>query len=167
LLWVGLIGVDQGELWWLHFRRLDKVTASTESFGGAGIATTPPVADGFLQEVVRVRGSEGVEAVRARVRAEIVAGQRQAALHVGFCPPLEGAPVVEASVASATAPGADASGSGGVEVRVVQAFCHGVRLEVRLTEAAMGDFAVMVLVSAKPRAAANGALPCGEPAGRG
>jgi hypothetical protein len=175
VLWVGLMAADQGELWWLLRRGGATAISSGKVRRGAGTATT---GRGFLQEVVRMREGDGVEMVRARLRAEFAAGQRQAVLHVGFCPPLDGAPIVEAAVASsepAVAPGADASGwVGEAEVRVVQAFCHGARLEVRLAEPAKGECAVMVAVSAKPsatadlrQAAAVGTLPCGGPAGRG
>jgi hypothetical protein len=96
VMWVALIAVDQAELWWLLRRnRKVKRIGMAQSIGGAGTATT---GRGFLQEVVRERRADGVEVVRARVRAEFVAGQRQAVLHVGFCPPLEGVPVVTAEV---------------------------------------------------------------------
>jgi hypothetical protein len=104
--------------------------------------------------VVGVRGADGVEVVRGTLRAGFVAGQRQAVLHVGFCPPLEGLPVVEAFIEPTIAKPSVAANlrqAAGMEVRVVQAFCHGARLEVRLGEAATEEFAVVVGVSARPQ----------------
>ena len=97
-----------------------------------------------LQQVVRVREADGGEAIRGWLLAEFVAGQRNATLHVGFCPPLERLPVVEAEMGD----GPDA------EVKVAQAFAHGARLEVRLASAAEEDCAVVVEMIAKPQAVA-------------
>ncbi len=100
-----------------------------------------------LQQLVRVREADGGEAIRGTLLAEFVAGQRNSTLHVGFCPPLEGLPTVEAE----TGDGPDA------EVKVSQAFAHGARLEVRLSEPAMGECSVVVEVVAMPQA--DGVLP--------
>jgi hypothetical protein len=105
-----------------------------------------------VQRLVRVREAGRTEIVRGTLRAEFAKGQRHVVLHVGFCPPLEGAPLVEARVEDLAGAKSQASEA---EVRVVQAFCHGARLEVRLGEAAREAYAVMVSVSAKPRAAAE------------
>ena len=112
-------------------------------------ASRPPaepgaVASRVLQQVVRMREADGGEAIRGSLLAEFVAGQRNATLHVGFCPPLERLPVVEAE----TGDGPDA------EVKVAQAFAHGARLEVRLAAVAEEDCSVIVEMIAKPQAAA-------------
>jgi hypothetical protein len=97
-----------------------------------------------LQRLVRVREADGGEAIHGWLLAEFVAGQRNATLHVGFCPPLERLPVVEAE----TGDGPDA------EVKVAQAFAHGARLEVRLAAVAEQDCSVVVEMIAKPQAVA-------------
>jgi hypothetical protein len=95
-----------------------------------------------IQRLVRVRDADGGEAIHGTLRADFVAGQRQATLHVGFCPPLQRAPVVEVEVGD----GPDA------EVKVSQAFAHGARLEVRLAAVAEEDCCVIVELSAKAAA---------------
>ncbi|RIK82683.1 MAG: hypothetical protein DCC67_06960 [Planctomycetota bacterium] len=100
----------------------------------------------MLQEVRRVRDEDGVEGIVATLRAEFAAGQRHAVLHVGFCPPLSHLPMVRA----------EAGDGPEAEVRVVQAFTHGARLEVRLAESAKEACSVLVELTAKPQAAAGG-----------
>jgi hypothetical protein len=77
------------------------------------------------------------------LQAEFSQGQRQATLYVGFCPPLARLPVIEAECVD----GPEA------ELKVAQAFCHGARLEVRLSEAAEEDCLVVVELVAMPQAA--------------
>ncbi len=101
-----------------------------------------------LQRLARVRDAEGVESIRGELRAEFAVGQRHAVLHVGFCPPMARLPVVEARVKTI-----EGSVKLPAEVRVVQAFCHGARLEVKLAEAAKGAAAALIDVGAKPQAA--------------
>lgn len=94
-----------------------------------------------VQQLRRVRDEAGTESIHGTLRAEFAVGQRHAILHAGFCPPLARLPIVEAE----TSDGPDAV------VRVVQAFAHGVRLEVRLAEPTDEPCAVTVEISATPR----------------
>jgi hypothetical protein len=94
-----------------------------------------------MQRIVRERGVDGSEVIRGALRAEFAAGQRNATLHVGFCPPLAALPRIELE----TGEGPDA------EVKVAQAFTHGARLEVRLSEPAEDACSVLVELTAKPR----------------
>jgi hypothetical protein len=95
----------------------------------------------LLQELRRLRSGDGIETIAATLRAEFVTGQRHTILHVGFCPPLSHLPRVEVEAAD----GPEA------EVRVVQAFAHGVRLEVRLARPAEKDCWVLVELTATPQ----------------
>jgi hypothetical protein len=95
-----------------------------------------------LQKLTRVRDAEGVESIHGVLTADIAAGQRHATLHVGFCPPLEGQPTVEVEVAD----GPDAT------VKVVQAFAHGARFELRLGEPAEEACRVTIEFAASPAA---------------
>ena len=141
VLWLPLVALDQWQLrWFLHGgRRLNGAVGKT---GIANPGFMDVIDDRVLQQLVRVREADGHEAIHGTLRADFVAGQRQATLHVGFCPPLERSPVVEAEAGE----GPDA------EVKVSQAFAHGARLEVRLATAALEDCSVVVEVSAKPQA---------------
>jgi hypothetical protein len=86
-----------------------------------------------------VRDNEGVERVHGTLVAEFAAGQRQATVYVGFCPPLPRVPVIEVE----TVDGPDA------ELKVGQALCHGAQIEVRLPRPATEACTVIVeLVSA-------------------
>lgn len=95
----------------------------------------------LLQDVRRTRTKDGIETVCASLRAEFVASQRHALLHVGFCPPLSHLPEVNARTSQGPA----------AEVRVVQAFAHGASLEVRLSKPAEEACSVLVELSATPR----------------
>lgn len=93
-----------------------------------------------LQQLVRVRDDAGVEAIHGTLRADFVPGQRHATLHVGFCPPLAALP----EVAAEPTDGPDAT------IKIVQAFAHGARLEVRLAAPATTPCHVLVDLSAAP-----------------
>lgn len=85
----------------------------------------------LLQQLTRIRLAEGREAVHGVLLAEFGAGQQIATLYVGFCPPFEELPYVEAEVAD----GPMAS------IKVVQVLHNGAQLDVGLavpaTEAAL------------------------------
>jgi hypothetical protein len=93
-----------------------------------------------LQQLTRVRDESGVESIFGMLRAEFAAGQRHATLHVGFCPPLAGVPTVEADLAD----GPDCT------VKVIQAFAHGARFEVRLAVLATEACSVLLEMTAAP-----------------
>jgi hypothetical protein len=95
-----------------------------------------------VQEIVRVRGVSGAEAIRGTLVADFAAGQRHAMLHVGFCPPLDGAPTIEVELVD----GPDAA------VKVTQAFAHGAAFELRLAEPAEEACAATVEFHAAPSA---------------
>jgi hypothetical protein len=141
LLWLPLVGVDQWQLQW--FLRSQGTATTGRGFMGAATVDDEAIAGNELQRLVRVRDADGGEAIHGTLRAEFVAGQRQATLHVGFCPPLEHTPAVEVE----TGDGPDA------EVKVAQAFAHGARLEVRLASVAEEDCWVIVELSAKAASA--------------
>jgi hypothetical protein len=93
-----------------------------------------------LQELIRTRTADGVESIRGTLRAEFIAGQRHATLHVGFCPPLERLPEMEVDLVD----GPDAT------VKVTQALAHGATFELRLAEPAEEASRVVVEFSATP-----------------
>src|SRR6185369_15601770 len=51
-----------------------------------------------LQQLTRFRTAEGKDAIRGTLAAEFEAGERQTTVYVGFCPPFELLPQVEANV---------------------------------------------------------------------
>ena len=126
---------------WLPLLMADQVLR--QGFLGGREERAKPQAVGggdVVQQLCRTRGADGGESIQGTLRAEFAAGQRHAALHVGFCPPLARLPQVDAEPGD----GPDAS------VRVVQAFAHGARLEVRLADPAEEACTVLVEFSATP-----------------
>lgn len=96
--------------------------------------------DGPLQQLFRVRLPTGDEAIYGTLRADFGPQQRNATLHVGFCPPLEGPPIIEA----------DACQRADVRIKVVQAVAHGVRLDVRLASPAPASQRIQIDMAARP-----------------
>jgi len=95
-----------------------------------GDATTEQV----LQRLTRVRTVDGHEAISGTLLAEFAPGERNATLHVAFCPPFETLPNLEAQIAD------DSEAS----VKVTQVLHNGAQLEVRLPEPADETIAVEV-----------------------
>ena len=94
----------------------------------------------IVQQLFRVRDAGGGETVYGTFRADFSAGQRTATVHVSFCPPLDHLPDIEAEAL----PGYEAS------VKVVQAFAHGTRLDVRNATCATEDCYVWIDLAARP-----------------
>jgi hypothetical protein len=92
-----------------------------------------------VQHFLRSRDASGAETVRGTLRADFVPQQRTATVYVGFCPPLAGRP--ELTVELATGPAA--------EFKIVQAFPHGARIDVRLASTATQAMCVILNVTAK------------------
>lgn len=147
LMWLPLVGAD----WYSRMQLLRRTEgASVQTLERSGIPPlTPPFKGGgseesVVQQLVRLRDAHGVESVRGTLRADFVAAQRHVTLYVGFCPPLERLPEIEVEVAA----GPDAT------IKVVQAFAHGARLDLRLGEAAEEACSVTVEFAAVPAATA-------------
>jgi hypothetical protein len=100
-----------------------------------------------VQHFVRSRDAAGHEVVQATLRADFIPGQRTATVYVGFCPPLAGRPELTVELASGPV----------AEFKIVQAFPHGARIDVRLASTATQAMCVILNVTAKapPRDAAG------------
>jgi hypothetical protein len=134
LLWLPVLAADQ----WLRWRMFGKqqVTESVSAKPSA-MADRGRTAGSTLQQIVRTRDAVGMETVTATLRADFVVGQRNATVYVGFCPPLSRVPDLTIEPVD------------GADAKVVQAFAHGVRIDVRLAQAARGASSVAVNVVAK------------------
>jgi hypothetical protein len=97
----------------------------------------------MTQQLTRVREARGGESLHALARAEVPAGDRLAVVHLALCPPLESPPEL-------TAHAIDAEDA---EVRITTAETYGVRLEVRLLQAAREPRQVLVEVIGSASAA--------------
>ena len=100
--------------------------------------------DNIVQQLYRLRDPQGCEVIYGTVRADFVAGQRTAVVHVGFCPPLAYQPEIEAEAL----PGSFA------KLKIVQALAHGTRLDARLPAPAQTDCRVWIDLAARPVTAA-------------
>lgn len=102
-----------------------------------------------VQQIVRSRDASGNETVHASLRADFVPGQRTATVYVGFCPPLASRPEI-AIESEAVA-----------EFKIVQAFPHGARIDVRLATTAVEVMSVVlnVIAIAPPRNEAGQLFP--------
>jgi hypothetical protein len=114
-----------------------------------------PVGDGevVLQQLIRVRANQGDESIHGTLRTDLETGQRHTTLYVGFCPPLERQPDVDVEQVE----GPEAA------LKVAQAFAHGVRIDVRLSEPAEEACSVVVELAARPSSTAGPIVPPKRP----
>jgi hypothetical protein len=89
-----------------------------------------------FQQIIRLRDAAGREVVHATLRGDFVPGQRTATVYVGFCPPLAGRPEITVESESTA------------EFKVVQAFSHGARIDVRLESTAVEAMSMVLNVTA-------------------
>jgi len=149
LIWLPILVADQ--LWRQNFFDAGEpwVPASADSeFENAELLMptimTPttlaiaasPQHDDIVQQLYRIRDEQDCELIYGTLRADFVAGQRTAVVHVGFCPPLAYLPEIEAEVL----PGSVA------KIKVAQA----TRLDVRLSAPAATDCQVWIDMAARP-----------------
>ncbi len=99
----------------------------------------------IVQQLYRLQNDQGLDVIYGTVRADFVAGQRTAVVHVGFCPPLAYLPEIEAEAL----PGTPLQGSM-AKIKVVQALAHGTRLDIRLPAAAAADCQLWIDMAARP-----------------
>jgi hypothetical protein len=130
MIWLPVLAADQ----WLRWRMFAEKPPA-EQMGAKAIQLQ--TAGDAWQQVVRTRDVAGVETVTAALRADFVEGQRSATVYVGFCPPLNRVP--EISLAPLE----------GAEAKIVQAFPHGARIDVRLAQAAREAMSVSLNVVAR------------------
>jgi hypothetical protein len=88
----------------------------------------------MLQQLTRFRTANGKESIRGTVVAEFAVGERQTTLYIGFCPPFELLPQVEA----------DVNDDFEAEVKLAQVLHNGVQFDVRLSEPAEEAVAVSI-----------------------
>src|SRR5262249_3962618 len=94
-----------------------------------------------LQQLKRVRLPNGIEEIKGSILAEFQAGQRQTVLYVGFCPPFELLPRVDARAAEDLE----------AVVKLEQVLHTGTKLEIRLSEPAEVPIAVSIQFTATER----------------
>ncbi len=92
----------------------------------------------IVQHLVR-RQTSTSERIDGWLRCDFSPGQRTAALHVAFCPPLAALPTVEARI--------DPQQSGIATCKVAELYVHGARFDVRLASPAQQAIAVRVVFS--------------------
>ncbi len=81
--------------------------------------------------------------IRAILRADFQMGQRHATVYVGFCPPLATVPEISVEAAAGNVS----------ECKIMQAFAHGARIDVRLASPAWEETSVTIHLIAESSAA--------------
>jgi hypothetical protein len=145
LIWLPMLVADQ--LWRQSFfdagqPRL-RLAETGENAGDTSTIHFPaatPSEHEIVQHLYRVRDGDGREVVYGTLRADFHPGQRTAVLHVGFCPPLEYLPEIEAAALPDSV----------ARLKVVQSLAHGARLDVRLPETPVQDCHVWIDMAATP-----------------
>ncbi len=149
---LGLLLVEEGWSW----GRLPKKGAgvlnneSRPLFSEAGLSMLdgePSQAPADIDEtatqwLVRRREPDGGEAIEGWLRTGFVAGQRHAMAHLAICPPMATTPVCYA----------EASDGPPAQVKVGQVLPYGLRLEIKLDEAAEEPCEVLVEFSIQEQA---------------
>ena len=92
----------------------------------------------IVQHLVR-RQTETSEQIEGWLRCDFSPGQRTAAAHVAFCPPLGALPTVEARI--------DSRHGAAATCKVAELYVHGARFDVRLASPAQQATAVRVVFS--------------------
>src|SRR4029079_15317041 len=87
-----------------------------------------------LQQLTRFRTAEGKDTIRGTVVAEFAVGERQTTVYIGFCPPFERLPQVEANIID----------DFDAEVKLAQVLHNGAQLDVRLSEPAEDALTVSI-----------------------
>ena len=101
----------------------------------------PPhdTADGVVtQQLVRVTDRGGAESMSGLLRANFLAGQRTATVHVAFCPPFSAMPKMEVE---------QVDGPSG-KIKIVQLLPYGARFDIKLLENAEEPLDVSLRFSA-------------------
>jgi hypothetical protein len=75
-----------------------------------------------IQTLTRTRSHDGIETIHAQLRAEFAPGERDATLHVAFCPPFTRLPTVEAYLTDDIP----------ADVKLTQVLHHGAQIDIRL-----------------------------------
>lgn len=148
LIWLPTLVADQ--LWRQSFFDADQpqlrlTETDTEPQEAATVRYSMPTQqaqDEIVQQLYRVRDGQGREVIYGTLRADFHPGQRTAVLHVGFCPPLDYLPEIEAAALPDSV----------ARLKVVQALAHGARLDVKLLETPSEDCHVWIDMAATPAA---------------
>ncbi len=156
LIWLPILVADQ--FWRQNFFDAGEPWApfSGEDEFDLPMSPTPAIANApqpdnselknIVQQLFRLQDEQHHEVIYGTVRADFVAGQRTAVVHVGFCPPLTYLPEIEAEAL----PGSRLQGSL-AKIKVVQALAHGTRLDIRLPVSATTDGQLWIDMAARPK----------------
>ena len=150
LIWLPLLVADQ--LWRQTFFDADSPGDDVVSDQDCGTQLPPPATESeepsagdrpsghLVQQLFRLRDRSGSDVIYGTVRADFQMGQRTAVVYVGFCPPLNYLPEIEAEAWHDTP----------ARIKVVQALAHGARLDVRLASPAAEADSVWIDMAATP-----------------
>lgn len=144
LLALGLSTTPRDWLVWLPLIAADQILSRKYFLVGSSekVATPAQLAGDQIQQITRTRDAAGHETIHATLRADFQMGQRHATVYVGFCPPLATVPKITV----------EASDENISECKIVQAFPHGARIDLRLSSLAWEETRVTVYLTATSQA---------------
>lgn len=151
LIWLPLLVADQ--LWRQTFFDAGKPWRHLSNFGSVKISplaasdfaqsdrAAQPQDEKLVQRLFRLRDDHGRETIYGTLRADFQPGQRTAVVHIGFCPPLDYLPEIEAE---------PLEGFEDAKIKIVQSLAHGARLDIRLAEPAEDACRMWIDLAATP-----------------
>jgi hypothetical protein len=144
LLALGLSSSPRDWLVWLPLIAADQIVSRKYFSGASSEKTAIPaqLADDQIQQINRTRDGAGHETIHATLRADFQMGQRHATVYVGFCPPLASVPEITA----------EAMADSVSECKIVQAFPHGARIDLRLASPAWEETSITIYLTASSQA---------------
>lgn len=162
LLWA-LVAAEEGVTWpLLACRRVVRRANTPFPSAGADVdrrgriapatdadCDEPPDSDAVIQQLTRTKPSGGPETIFGWLRLPLAPGQRSGALHVAFCPPLDGPPIIEFEQVDGPP----------ARVKLSHAYAYGARFEVKLNDPADDEGDLVVQFSAASSPASPGVEP--------
>jgi hypothetical protein len=153
VLWIAVIAEEAWSWWrWRASRRID-VRARRQLDGGRGrrletsiqsgtrtlpLAEPSPFAGDVVQKLIRTQ-ADGVDRIQGWLKARLAESERNATLHVAFCPPFDEAPTL--TVVQTNGPEC--------RIKTGQLLSYGVRLELKRVLAEAEQAVVVIEFSAQ------------------
>ncbi len=123
---------------------------SAEPAAGSGLPgddrAEPLDSDAVVQQLTRTKPPGGPETIFGWLRLPLAPGQRSGALHVAFCPPLDGPPIIEFEQVDGPP----------ARVKLSHAYAYGARFDVKLNDPADDEGDLVVRFSAASSTASPG-----------
>jgi hypothetical protein len=128
------LAAEEGCLWTWFLIRKRRHFAAQASLGASPRPSRGKVSNDITQQLTRSRAADGVETLTGWLRTPLAAGQRNANIHLAFCPPFAATPLLE--VEQIDGPPA--------RIKMAQVLPYGVRFDLKLAAAAEESSSVLL-----------------------